>query len=62
MWKLQLLAKTHHLITSVNTKLEKRSFFIMMSGLKPNLIGMMAFKFVCFFVFKLSNYLIRENV
>lgn len=27
MWKLQLLAKTHHLITSVNTKLEKRSFF-----------------------------------
>lgn len=61
MWKLQLLAKTHHLITSVNTKLEKRSFFIMMSGLKPNLIGMMAFKFFVFFL-KLSNYLIRENV
>lgn len=49
MWKLQFLAKTHHLITSVNTKLEKRSFFIMMSGLKPNLIGMMAFKFFFFF-------------
>lgn len=32
-----------------------------MSGLKPNLIVMMAFK-LFFFFFKLSNYLIRENV
>lgn len=31
-----------------------------MSGLKPNLIVMMAFKL--FFLKKLSNYLIRENV
>lgn len=31
-----------------------------MSGLKPNLIVMMAFKL--FFFKKLSNYLIRENV